>query len=151
MVQVSKPSFLGGLCSDRNTFSRAAGARRARSENFPRIYQFYAKTVPTSYRTSKSVHRHPKLAPQNAYYYIDLGNLCPKNFFLVAQSTYKIPRGIFWGNFTQLCDFSELVFKQRAALKSLGTTDLKSWFFYAHLIINDRHFRSEQFMKVILI
>ena len=28
-------------------------------------------------------------------------------------------RGIFWGNFTPICDFSELVCKQRAALKSL--------------------------------
>ena len=61
------------------------------------------------------------------------------------------PRGIFWGNFTSQCDISELVFKQRALLKSLGTTDLRSWFFMLTQKINDRHFRSELFMKVILI
>ena len=49
-----------------------------------------------------------------------------RNFALLK--ILKITRGIFWGNFTQLCDFSELVFNQRAALKSLGTPDLKSWF-----------------------
>ena len=34
MVQVSKQSFLGGLCSEQNAFSRAAGVRCARSEIF---------------------------------------------------------------------------------------------------------------------
>ena len=34
MVHSSKQSFLGGLCSERNTFSRAAGVRCARSGIF---------------------------------------------------------------------------------------------------------------------
>ena len=49
------------------------GARRARSENFPWIHRFYAKTVPTSHRTPASVQGHPKGTPQNIYYYIDMG------------------------------------------------------------------------------
>ena len=34
MVQVSRQSFLGGICSDWNTFSRIAGAVRVRSGIF---------------------------------------------------------------------------------------------------------------------
>ena len=34
MVQISKQSFLGGLCSEHNAFSRGAGVRCARSKNF---------------------------------------------------------------------------------------------------------------------
>ena len=76
MAQVSKQSFLGGLCSDRNTFSRAAGARRARSEKFSRQCFLFAKTVPTSYRTPASVHGVPNSSERYTYYNIDLGGLC---------------------------------------------------------------------------
>ena len=34
MVQISKQSFWGRLCSERNPFSRAAGARRANFKFF---------------------------------------------------------------------------------------------------------------------
>ena len=55
----------------KNTFSRTAGARRARSESLPWHDHFYNKTVPTSYRTPASVHTHPNGCEQNIYYYID--------------------------------------------------------------------------------
>ena len=59
MAQVSKQSLLGGLCSERNTFLRAAGARRVRTKKGLLHDHFYAKTVPTTYRTPKSVQNHP--------------------------------------------------------------------------------------------
>ena len=58
MVQGSNPSFSGHLCSDRNTFLRAAGAR---SEIFFHYWFLFIKTVPTTYRTVKSVHASPFL------------------------------------------------------------------------------------------
>ena len=72
MVQVSKQSFLGGLCSDRNTFSRAAGARRARSEKFSRQCFLFAEAVPTSYRTQNSVHKQQSSSGHYIYYNIDI-------------------------------------------------------------------------------
>ena len=61
MVQASKQSSWGGLCSGRNTFWRAAGARCARSEIFFHHWFLFIKTVPTTYRTAKSVHTSPFL------------------------------------------------------------------------------------------
>ena len=49
-VQVSNKSFLSGLCSDQNTFLRAAGVRRARSVIFFHGSISFAETVPTRYR-----------------------------------------------------------------------------------------------------
>ena len=51
MVQASKLSFWGGLCSGRNTFSRAAGARRANFNFFFQILKFAHKCYLTRYYT----------------------------------------------------------------------------------------------------
>ena len=59
--------------------------------------------------------------------------------------------GYFLGQFYPDMWFFWIRLQAEGGTKKFGTTDLKSWFFYAHLIINNRHFRSEQFMKVILI
>ena len=54
MLQVSKQSFLGGLCSDRNTFSRTVA--RAKRDFFSQIF-FFAKMINLFYR-SKCQNRH---------------------------------------------------------------------------------------------
>ena len=51
MHQVSKQSFLGRLCSERNAFSRAAGAPGARSGIFFHGSISFVKTVPMRYHT----------------------------------------------------------------------------------------------------
>ena len=51
MYQISKQSFLGGLCSKWNTFSRAAGARRANFKFFLQILKFTPDCYPTMYYT----------------------------------------------------------------------------------------------------
>ena len=56
MVWSSKQSILGGLCSEQNAFSRAAGAQGARSGIFFHGSISFAKTVPTSYRTPAYIH-----------------------------------------------------------------------------------------------
>ena len=50
MVQASKQSMLGTLCSDGNTFSHPVGARRARGEIFFCHCILFAEAFPTSYR-----------------------------------------------------------------------------------------------------
>ena len=72
MVQVSKQSFKGGLCSEWNAFSRAAGARRARSEKFSRQCFLFGEAVPTSHHPQNSVHKHESSFAQNIYYNIDI-------------------------------------------------------------------------------
>ena len=49
MVRSSKKSFCCGLCSERNTFLRAAGVRRARSGIFLHELNFFTETFKLFY------------------------------------------------------------------------------------------------------
>ena len=93
MVQVSKLSFEGGLCSDWNAFSRATGVRRVRSDSLPWYGHFYSKTVPTSYRTPKSVQNPPRTPVHYIYYYIDDANALFGMFQGFKKTT---PYGCTW-------------------------------------------------------
>ena len=59
MFLVSKQSFLSGLYSERNAFSRTAGARIARSGIFFHGSISFAETVPTRYHTPACGHPSP--------------------------------------------------------------------------------------------
>ena len=56
---------------------------RTKKDSYPDHFQ--AKTVPTSYRTPKSVRNLPILTPQNIYYYIDNINVPNKLHCLIRK------------------------------------------------------------------
>ena len=66
-------------------FSRSVGMRRARTKKGLWHDHFYGKTVPTSYRTPKSIHPIPKHPVQNIDYYIDLGFIFKRSNFEAAR------------------------------------------------------------------
>ena len=91
MIGSSKKSFGVSLCSERNTFSRAAGARAREAGFFFHGSIFFAETVPTRYRTPPGgfakwvlFRRHPgrQTDRENRHYeniYIDVQKFLSEN------------------------------------------------------------------------
>ena len=96
MVQMSKMSFWGLLCSNQNTFSRTAGVRRARACERPSCVHMGGEAVPMSYRTPNLDHDHPRSDVRYIYYYIDVCNFA---LFRVAHANLPV----FALKYQQIC------------------------------------------------
>ena len=88
-VQVSKQPLGANLCSKKHIFAHCG---RARTKNGSYPDRFWAKTVPTSYRTPALVHPVPITPAQNIYYYIDVFNSAFTVYFklIIAHQTFKV-------------------------------------------------------------